>query len=216
MRLRLENAGPTGYDAVIERNRASYGADAAARRDASPKSSWKVDERAAFLDRLRVAGARTLLEVGSGTGQDSAYFQSEDLDVTAVDLSPAMVEKTRAKGIRAFVRDVVALGLPEGSFDSVYSLNTLLHVPNTDLDAALRAIRAVLVPGGLFYLGVFGGDQEEGVAGEDQHVPPRFFSFRSDRQLLAHAAEAFEILDFHVYDDRAGIRFQALTLVKGV
>ncbi|MBL7257100.1 class I SAM-dependent methyltransferase [Paractinoplanes lichenicola] len=214
MRLRLENAGPTGYDDVVARNRASYGESEATRRDAHPKSAWKIDERAAFLDRLRAADAHTLLEVGSGTGQDSVFFQEEGLEVTAVDLSPAMVEKTKAKGIKALVRDLMALDLPAESFDSVYSINTLLHVPNSELDAALRAIRAVLVPGGLFYLGVFGGDQEEGIAGEDQHVPPRFFSFRSDRQLLEYAREVFEVLDFHVYDDRAGIRFQALTLVK--
>ncbi|GAB2626347.1 hypothetical protein Aab01nite_65920 [Paractinoplanes abujensis] len=214
MRLRLENAGPATYAEVVARNRASYGETEAARRDAHPKSAWKVDERAAFLDRLRAAGARTLLEIGSGTGQDSVFFQQEGLDVTAIDVSPAMVEKTTAKGIKALVRDLMALDLPAESFDAAYSLNTLLHVPNSDLDAALRAIRAVLVPGGLFYLGVFGGDQEEGVASDDQHVPARFFSFRSDRQLLEYAREVFEVLDFHVYDDRAGVRFQALTLVK--
>lgn len=214
MRLRLDNAGSAGYGEVTERNRAAYGESEASRRDGNAKSHWKVDERAAFLDRLRVADARTLLEVGSGTGQDSVYFQQEGLEVTAIDLSPSMVERTRAKGIKADVRDVLDLGFPEASFDAAYSMNTLLHVPNSDLGAALTSIRAVLVPGGLFYLGVFGGEQEEGIAREDQHVPARFFSFRSDRQLLEYAEGAFEVLDFHVYDDHAGIRFQALTLVR--
>ncbi|MGK5680735.1 class I SAM-dependent methyltransferase [Actinoplanes sp. URMC 104] len=216
MRLRLEKTGSAGYGELAERHRAAYGDDAAAARDARPKAFWKVDERAAFLDRLRAADARTLLEIGCGTGQDSDFFHREGLDVTAVDVSPAMVERTAAKGVKALVRDVMALGFPESSFDAVYSLNTLLHVPNADLDAALRAIRHVLVPGGLFYLGVFGGEQEEGVAADDPHVPARFFSFRSDRQLLEYAERAFEILDFHVYDDHAGIRFQSLTLVKGL
>jgi SAM-dependent methyltransferase len=214
MRLRLENAGSAEYGEVAERNRAAYGERAASRRDGHPKSHWKVEERAAFLDRLRVTEARTLLEVGCGTGQDSVYFQQQGLEVTAVDLSSSMVERTRAKGIKADVRDVLDLGFPESSFDSVYSLNTLLHVPNADLGAALTSIRAVLAPGGLFYLGVFGGEQEEGIAPEDQHVPPRFFSFRSDRQILEYAARVFDVLDFHVYDDHAGIRFQALTLVR--
>ena len=92
------------------------------------------------------------------------------------------------------------------------SLNTLLHVPNASLDAALVAIRRALTPGGLFYLGLYGGE-EEGVAGEDHHVPPRFFSFRSDKQLLLAVGRAFEVLDFHVYD-RGGLRFQSVTAVK--
>ena len=214
MRLRLENASGETYEKVVERHRAAYDISAAAERDNHTKGHWKLDERAAFLDRLRTAEARTLLEVGCGTGQDSLYFQQEGLEVTAVDLSPAMVEHTRAKGIEASVRDVLALGFPESTFDAVYSLNTLLHVPNAHLDAALAAIRAVLTPGGLFYLGVYGGEEEEGVAPQDVHVPPRFFSFRSDKQLLTHAEQAFEILDFHIYDAGAGLRYQALTLVK--
>lgn len=211
MRLRLEDAP---YDDVTARHRAAYDTAAAAERDTHVKQHWKVDERAAFLDRLRAAQARTLLEVGCGTGQDSLYFQQQGLAVTAVDLSPAMVERARAKGLEASVRDVLDLGFPESAFDAVYSLNTLLHVPNAQLDAALAGIRSVLAPGGLFYLGVYGGEDEEGVAPEDAHVPPRFFSFRSDEQLLTYAGRAFEILDFHVHDDGAGLRFQALTLVK--
>ncbi|WP_438862183.1 class I SAM-dependent methyltransferase [Paractinoplanes aksuensis] len=211
MRLRLEDVGS---DDVVARHRAAYDGAAAADRDNHVKQHWKVDERAAFLDRLRAAEARTLLEVGCGTGQDSLHFQQQGLAVTAVDLSPAMVERARAKGLEAFVRDVRALDFAESTFDAVYSLNTLLHVPNAELDAALAAIRQVLAPGGLFFLGVYGGEDEEGVAPDDVHVPPRFFSFRSDQQLLTYAERAFEILDFHAYDDGAGRRFQALTLVK--
>ncbi|WP_250001428.1 bifunctional 2-polyprenyl-6-hydroxyphenol methylase/3-demethylubiquinol 3-O-methyltransferase UbiG [Actinoplanes sp. M2I2] len=214
MRLRLEKSGSQAYEEVVVQLRAAYDDKAAARRDNHAKAQWKLGERAAFLDRLRAADARTLLEVGCGTGQDSEFFQQEGLAVTAVDLSPAMVERARARGVRASVRDVLDLGFPESTFDAVYSINTLLHVPNADLDAALNAIRAVLAPGGLFFLGLYGGEEEEGVAPEDEHEPARFFSFRSDRQLLRFAERAFDVLDFHAYDDRTGVRFQALTLVE--
>ena len=214
--MRLTSAGPTAYEEVVARLRTSYDASAE-ERDRAARADWKLDERAAFLDRLRVAEARTLLDVGAGTGHDSAWFQAEGLRVTAVDPSPAMVSLTAAKGVPARVADVLRLGLPESSFDAAYSLNALVHVPNADLDDALGAVRAVLVPGGLFYLGVFGvfgGEAEEGVAVGDSHVPARFFSFRSDQQILSYAQKQFDILDFHVVEPGAGVRFQALTLVR--
>ena len=52
-----------------------------------------------------------------------------------------------------------------------------------------------------------------GPMGDDGHVPPRFFSWRTDEQLLGFAASArFDIVDFHPVDTGRGYRFQSLTL----
>jgi SAM-dependent methyltransferase len=200
------------YADVLADLRSAYDAGAA-EREAMVKQQFKLDERAAFLDRLRAVEAETLLEVGAGTGQDSAFFVSEGLDVTAVDLSPEMVEWARAKGLRAYVRDVLDLGFEPGSFDAVYSVNCLLHVPNADLPAALDAIATVMKPGGLAYLGVWGGRSHEGPLEGDTHVPPRFFALRADHELFDYADAVFDVVDFHTVEDHEW-HFQALTLVK--
>ena len=199
------------YDEVLDPLRRAYDTRAAW-RDGLAKQPWKVAERQAFRDRL-APGAR-LLEVGAGTGQDSAFFQRQGLAVVAADLSPVMVEHCRAKGIEAHVRDFLHLDFPAGSFDAVFAMNCLLHVPNRDLPAVLAAIRAVLRPGGLFFAGVYGGEESaEGSLEDDQHVPPRFFSWRTDEQLLGFAAAArFDVVDFHPVDTGGGYRFQSLTL----
>ena len=80
---------------------------------------------------------------------------------------------------------------------------------DADLAAALSGIRAVLKPGGLFYLGVYGGDAPEEGFSDDG----RFFSFRTDHELLTYGKEWFEILDFHVVRDGES-RFQSMTLVR--
>jgi SAM-dependent methyltransferase len=81
--------------------------------------------------------------------------------------------------------DFLHLDFPPGSFDAVFAMNCLLHVPNHDLPAVLESIRGVLRPGGLFFVGVYGGDESaEGPIDDDRHVPPRFFSWRTDEQLL--------------------------------
>ena len=159
-------------------------------------------------------GAR-LLEIGAGTGQDSVYFQQEGFAVVAADLSPVMVERCRAKGIEAHVMDFLRLDVPAGSFDAVYTMNSLLHVPNDDLPAVLAAVRTVLRPGGLFYAGVYGGTESaEGPIDGDEHVPPRFFSWRKDEELLAFAAACFDVVDFRSIDAGGGRRFQSLTLQR--
>jgi SAM-dependent methyltransferase len=84
------------YDDLLGPLRTAYDARAAW-RDGQRKEPWKLAERRAFRERL-APGAR-LLEIGAGTGQDSAYFQQEGCVVVAADLSAAMVEHCRAKGI---------------------------------------------------------------------------------------------------------------------
>jgi SAM-dependent methyltransferase len=190
---------------------------AADRRDRQVKEPWKLAERAAFLRRLRQTNCTRMLEIGAGTGQDSVFFASHGLEVVATDLSAAMVARCRDKGLDARVMDFSQLDFPAESFDAVHAVNCLLHVPNTELPAALASIARVLRPGGLFFLGVYGNDRtEEGPAESDDHVPARFFSFRTDEQIVRFASESFDIVDFHIAQAGAQHRFQSLTLRRPI
>ena len=86
-------------------------------------------------------------------------------------------------------------------------------MPNADLPAVLAAVRAVLRPGGLFFMGVYGAaETAEGVeASDESYDPPRFFSFRTDEYLLRMAADTFTLVDFHTID-LGDYPFQSLTL----
>ena len=46
--------------------------------------------------------------------------------------------------------------------------------------------------------------------------PPRFFSFRTDQDLLAYAGKLFEVIGLHVVDASDECRFQSLTLLRGL
>jgi SAM-dependent methyltransferase len=199
------------YSDVIGSLRTAYDG-AAGHRDQMEKAPWKVAERAAFLRRVQDEKGRRLLEIGAGTGQDGAVFARHGLDVVATDLSPEMVARCRAKGIDARVMDFLHLDFPPDSFDAVYALNCLLHVPNADLPDVLSCIAAVLRPGGLFFLGVYGRDRAaEGAFDDGIHHPPRFFSWRTDEQIRQFARPSFEIVDFHVVGAQRE-HFQSLTL----
>jgi SAM-dependent methyltransferase len=115
--------------------------------------------------------------------------------------------------VEAYERDFLHLGFDPASFDAGYAMNCLLHVPNADLPEVLRAVRSVLKPGGLFYVGVWGGVAQEGVLADDRYRPPRFFSLRTDAEMFRYASEWFEVVDFHTTEFE-GKHFQSLTLVR--
>lgn len=205
------------YEQIIQGLRKSYKSNAS-EREKHEKEGWKREERQGFLDVLRQEGKHRLLEIGAGTGQDSQFFQENGLEVVCTDLSPEMVEFCRAKGLTAYTMDFLHLDFPPASFDAIYALNCLLHVPTADLPEVLRAIRGLLRPGGLFYMGLHGGAEWEGINEQDSVQPPRFFAFHSDENIQNLTKEVFELQSFkridigHAWDRH----FQSLLLRKPV
>ena len=100
-------------------------------------------------------GAR-VLEVGCGPGHLSQRLAGHGLEVTGVDLDPAMVERARASTGRRgdpgqprprfLVGDAAALAFPDRSFDLVVSTLSMHHW--ADPAAGLAEIGRVLCPGG--------------------------------------------------------------------
>ncbi|MGH3148562.1 MAG: class I SAM-dependent methyltransferase [Rubrobacter sp.] len=197
--------------------RESYGRKAR-ERDLRPVQPWKARERLRFLALLQSEGARTLLELGSGPGKDGEFFRDQGLDVTCTDLSPEMVALCESKGLAARVMDLSDLDFPPETFDAVYALNCLLHLPGRELPAALGGIRTTLKPGGLFYLGVYGGRDHEGVWADDPYEPKRFFSFHTDERLREIVAGPFDVRSFRrtalAAEQARGLHFQSLILRK--
>jgi len=184
------------YQQVIENLRLAYNEESARKRDLSKKEAWKIAERQAFLERVQQEQCQRLLEVGAGTGVDSQFFQDNGLHVICADLSPAMVNCCRARGLEAYVMDFLHLDFPAGSFDALYALNCLLHVPTADLPAVLSRLHDLLRPGGLFFLGVYGGFEEEGIHANDWHTPARFFAHHTDEFMQEITGQFFLPVSF--------------------
>lgn len=99
-----------------------------------------------------------LLDVGCGTGKSFLPMLERGWEVTACDISPAMLELARAKcpdTVRLSVADMREL--PEfGEFDLVWSLDDAVNylLSGEELGEALRGMRANLAPGGLLMFDV--------------------------------------------------------------
>jgi SAM-dependent methyltransferase len=201
------------YEQLVGDLRQAYDGKAK-ERDGYEIDLWKDEDRRWFLSLLQEEGKRSLLEIGAGPGTHGKFFHDSGLEVICTDLSPEMVRLCREKGLTAYTMDFLNLDFPDQSFDAVYALNCLLHVPKADLPRVLRAIRGLLKPGGLFYLGVYGGKNQERVWPEDDHEPKRFFSFFADDGIKKIVTEYFELVTFKriPMEGETDLHFQSMIL----
>lgn len=106
-------------------------------------------------DRLNV------LDLGCGTGLAGMVFRSRATRLDGIDLSPAMIEKARARGIY----DALAVGDIEtalhGHYDLILAADTLVYLG--DLGPIFKTAAAHLSAGGLF---LFTAEAKEGGAFE--------------------------------------------------
>jgi SAM-dependent methyltransferase len=106
-----------------------------------------VNPEDAVFEAVRESGPKRFLDAGCGMGELAERVQRElGAEVVAVDISPRMVELTRARGLDATEADVQALPFEDGSFDCVAAGWVLYHLP--DLDLGVRELARVLRPGG--------------------------------------------------------------------
>lgn len=182
-------------------------------RDSSELEGWKAEEREQALNAYRINDVRSVLEIGAGPGRDSLYFLEHGLDMTTVDLSEEMVRLCQQKGLHARVMDFYDLDFADRTFDAVYAMNCLLHVPKAQLPGVLREIKRVLKPGGLFYLGLYGGISTDGIWDQDSYEPKRYFAMYPDVEIQRIIQNYFQIEDFHTRDMGEGSpHFQGMLL----
>lgn len=185
------------------------------RRISAKKQQWRKRERKVFLSYLQNEKGRNLLEIGAGVGKDSLFFKKHGLKVTTTDISSANIVQCKKKGLRAFVLDVYDLGKLRKKYDAIYAQSSLLHVPKNDFELILKRIKRSLKPRGLFYLGMYGGTDHEGIYEKDHCRPKRFFSLFLTEHLLSIVQKHFKLEYFrHITPFKDGGTFQSIILRK--
>jgi 2-polyprenyl-3-methyl-5-hydroxy-6-metoxy-1,4-benzoquinol methylase len=130
-----------------------------------------------------------ILDVGCGSGLNSAVLAAKGHRVRGVDLSQAAIERYRSRGFEGSVGDFDnGLNYPDASFDVVFCSEVIEHMTSPEILAA--EMSRILRPGGLLVLstpnsafwlyrvlGLLGY-----TVGELQH--PKHFQFFSRRSLL--------------------------------
>lgn len=135
----------------------------AAHWDDNPQEGKETLRRFCELkERLGLKEGMEVLEVGCGTGQITALLAAWVYPgrVTAIDFSPAMLDRARKKGIDADFRqfDVCAGPVDLERFDAVLCFQSFPHF--RDKPAALQSMARSLKPGGRLVVLHFAGSAQ--------------------------------------------------------
>ena len=153
--------------------------------------------RNAFREIVVAEGRRHMIDVGSGPGLDTAAWQAEGLDVVGVDLTEANVRLMGERDLVGVTGSLYDLPFRDGSFDSLWTMSTFVHVPHARFDEAITEMLRVVAPGSPLAIGTWGGHDFEGIYPYGDLRPDRFFSLATHdrwREMLARHGdvETFE------------------------
>ena len=142
-----------------------------------------------------------VLDVGIGTGRASLPLARAGLRVTGIDSSQAMLEEcARQAGdlpITLQLGDVAHLEFPDGCFDSLVSLNVLVHFPHWR--EVLREWARVVRKGGRIIFDIHSLDHERvasaayGLPPPEEDLSPDCYTCRITADELLETADALEL-----------------------
>jgi ubiquinone/menaquinone biosynthesis C-methylase UbiE len=128
------------------------------------KQAPRFDRTMSFWEKVLFVGGREwacgqakgdVLEIAVGSGRNFPYYP-RDIRLTAIELSPAMLELAHARaaelGLEVDLRlgDAQALDFPDESFDTLICTCSLCSIPHHD--QAVAEAKRVLRPGGRLVL----------------------------------------------------------------
>jgi ubiquinone/menaquinone biosynthesis C-methylase UbiE len=123
------------------------------------KEAWDATLEVELLVRLGLDETSHVVDMGAGTGQLTMAVAPRCRRVVAVDISPLMLDRLRAKAAAAGATNVESVHAGFLSYahqgapaDVVFSRWALHHLPDLWKVMALDRIRAVLRPGGILRL----------------------------------------------------------------
>ena len=140
------------------------------------RNSLVLDALWEFLSRMKEGG--TILDYGSGSGRDSAYFLDKGFSVDSLDGSAEMkAQAERLFGIKVKLASFLSLE-EKDKYDGIWAQASILHLEEHDLRAALTLIERALKRDGVFYSSFRKGE-------EDGYENGRWYTNMTERRFLS-------------------------------
>ena len=140
------------------------------------RNSLVLDALWEFLSRMKEGG--TILDYGSGSGRDSAYFLDKGFSVDSLDGSAEMkAQAERLFGIKVKLSSFLSLE-EKDKYDGIWAQASILHLEEHDLRVALTLIERALKRDGVFYSSFRKGE-------EDGYEKGRWYTNMTERRFLS-------------------------------
>ena len=139
------------------------------------------DKEMAIFKKLLPKGE--ILEIGAGGGRDAKELIALGYDYAGVDVSRGLLVEAQKLNPQAqfFHQSIYELDFLKYSFDGFWTAATLLHIPKSRINEALKKIHAIVRPNGIGFISVKQGRGEK-IELDEPQLPgerKRLFSYYS-------------------------------------
>ncbi|HDR9355867.1 TPA: class I SAM-dependent methyltransferase [Burkholderia vietnamiensis] len=136
------------------------------------------DEFASFIAQL--PRGLKIVDLGCGAGRDLSAFSQRRVAAVGLDFSRRLAKLAQDySACPVVVGDLRALPFATSALGGAWASASLLHLQRSDIDLALAEIWRVLVPAGVFFSSLKGGQ------GEETDTNGRWFSYFDQSDWLA-------------------------------
>jgi|LakMenE18May11ns_1017448.scaffolds.fasta_scaffold9813002_2 SAM-dependent methyltransferase len=152
-----------------------------------------------FIDKLN---GDNILDIGCGSGRDTEYFVNKGLDVVGIDLSDRFIEisKSKVPNVKFIKMDMRNMDFSLDSFDGIWSMASLLHIPKIEIKDTIIKFREVLKTNGIVYISVKLGVGERFVKKDRYKGLEKFFAFYTESEISDLLEKCgFEIIKLSLY-----------------
>ncbi|MDD2935122.1 MAG: class I SAM-dependent methyltransferase [Candidatus Pacebacteria bacterium] len=164
------------------------------------KDMTDLQRRKEFGRFIELLKGNKILDLGCGAGEHSLYFKNQGLDIVSVDLSESMIDLCKEKDLDARVMDIENLQFEENTFDGIWSVTSLLHIPKSNIEKVVKKLSDILRKDGVLYICVKEGEGEDFVEDKEDYKnkngsTARFFSFWQEDELIEVFTEGFDVIE---------------------
>lgn len=124
-----------------------------------PEWEWQKE-----LDQLKdVLPSGKILELGTGPGIHAEQIIKAGYDYLGTDISQGLLKVAKERNPNAILlqKSIYDLDFPENSFNGFWTVATLLHIPKSRIDEALKKIHYLVKNGGVGFIVIKAGKGEE-------------------------------------------------------
>jgi SAM-dependent methyltransferase len=172
---------------------------------------FNLAKESSFDQFVSLLPGKRVLDLGCGSGDHALYLQNLGCAVTAIDLSESMVQLAKEKGVVAEVMDIENLIFSPNSFDGIWSVTSLLHIPKKHIDVVIKKLHGLLASNGILYISLKEGRGERYETDGTTNTK-RYFVYWLEEELIKKFEHDFILLESNKF--RIKERFFMVFLFK--